>query len=221
MRFATTSVGFAGLAALAALTIALPLVGSGCGRTACFVYTKGEYDAHGSCPAQAAALTNFTDPHCPGPVLTVDGAGVFSLNSTNPDQSLCCYSVTQEDLEQNFSDTCTPPTGAGGAGGFSSQTGSFEGSTSFVAVGVGGANMGCFTCNEELMGLGNNPAQLCPGTSADAWGTLDKCACGGACAGPCNLNLCVGAPMSKECFVCLDTPSSSGCAMELMNCEGT
>jgi hypothetical protein len=81
--------------ALAALAIAcLPLgAGGACtGRTACFTYTQGEYAANGNqCPAAKDALPNFTDPKCPGPVVSVDGPGTF-------DGQICCYPVTYEDI---------------------------------------------------------------------------------------------------------------------------
>jgi len=219
MRLVTTLNGFAALVALAAVTIALPVVGSGCGRTACFVYSQNEHAAHGMCPGQAKALVNFTDPHCPGPVLSVDGAGIFSLNNSNPDQSLCCYPVTQQDLEQTFANGCTPPTGAGGAGGFSSTAQDMT-STGF-AGGVTTGGGGCVSCGQKLGSLGADPGLLCP-QSSGPWSTLETCICGGSgsCTAPCKLNLCMSSPMSKECFACIQDPMmASGCSSELSNCQ--
>lgn len=221
MRLATSLNCFLVFGALAGVTVVLPVVGSGCGRTACFVYTQGEYSKHGACPAQGKALANFTDPRCAGPVISVDGAGVFNLDSTTPDDSTCCYPVTQQDIEQTFGNGCGPPSGAGGAGGFSTATSSFT-STGFVsAVGVGGSTGGCSTCKQELESLGANSAPLCPQSSIP-WTTLSTCICNGnsACAMPCHLNLCMSAPLSKECFNCIQDPAmTSGCTGAFTDCE--
>jgi len=79
---------------LVALVAPAPFVAGGaCGdRTACFTYTPAEYALHHeSCPAREDALPNFSDPSCPGPVVSVDGAGTF-------DGQLCCYPVTYDDV---------------------------------------------------------------------------------------------------------------------------
>src|SRR5690348_7925233 len=94
-------------AALAALALLVPFAGSGgCGsRTACFQYSQAEFDLKMSCPAQDQALPNFTNPSCPGAIVSVDGQGNF-------DGQLCCYPVTYDDITSDCNGT-----GAFGTGG--------------------------------------------------------------------------------------------------------
>jgi hypothetical protein len=218
MRLISPSTGFFGLAALAALTVVLPVSSSGCGRTSCFVFSQTELAHHGgACPAQADALANFTDVSCPGPVNSVDGEGVFTLNATNPDQSLCCYPVTQRDLDPDaLSGECIPP-GSGGAGG----TGGFDVGSSVVGVGVGGGTLGCVTCSQLLEGVPGDPKLACSPLVTDALQSLAACACsGGPCAKLCGLNLCKEATVSMDCRTCLEDTATSGCETELLDCEG-
>jgi len=101
--------------ALAAMFFLLvPLRGSGgcASRQACFTFSKEEFNTLG-CPQQKDALPNFSDPRCPGSIISVDSKGEF-------DGELCCYTVTYGDIVPD----CGP--GAGGqagslnVGGFSS-----------------------------------------------------------------------------------------------------
>ena len=229
MRFVTPSTGFAALAWLAALAVVLPIAESGCGHTACFEYTPGEYQVHNSCPAQADALPNFTDPDCPGPILKVDGPGIFNLNKANPDQSLCCYPVTQQAIDPTFADGCVAPSGTGGAGTGVVNPGDgtvFDGS-GFAEVGVSGeggaggfSNGNCVSCGAELDGKGAEPTLLCPQAQAP-WSALQTCICGsaGACFTQCKLNLCQNATMSQECVSCVMAGATNGCGSELTTCD--
>jgi hypothetical protein len=221
MRLISTSTGFFGLGGLAALAVVLPVWSSGCGHTACFVFTQGEYAAHNACPAPKDALASFTDPHCPGPVVSVDGEGIFNLNDVNPDQSLCCYPVTQQAIDHDdISGVCQGPSFGGGGfggGGFGGiDVGGF-GEVSSVGGGAGGP---CFNnCNMVLNGA--NPSQLCPDqSSAEAWAALASCACtsGNPCFKVCQLNVCSNALVSKECLSCLEGPTS-GCASAVAMCQ--
>jgi len=219
MRLLARRAGFLTFAALTVAAGTLPVWSVGCGaRSACFVYSQGEYAAHQSCPAQATALPFFTDPHCAGPVVSVDGDGSFSLNQDNPEQSFCCYPVTQVDIDPDLlSGDCMPP-GAGGAGAGGFGVG---GSTTFdvgtTVVGVGGMG-GCFNnCNVLLSGA--DPKFVCGG-AADVWSQLLTCACDAAstCLKVCNLNICGGHPMTTDCLACLDDPTSN-CPMEVAACQ--
>lgn len=220
MRLVSTSTGFFSLGVLVAMALMLPVWSSGCGHTACFVFTQGELRANNNaCPAPKDALASFTDPHCPGPVVTVDGEGIFNLNEANPDQSLCCYPVTQQTIDPEvFSGECQGPVGVGGDKGIGGG-GTFGAGGSF-GVSVGGGGGPCFNnCNMVLMGA--NPDQLCPDeSSAQSWALLVSCACtsGNPCAKICDLNICSHALVSKECLSCLEDPSS-GCAKDVAGCQ--
>lgn len=197
------------LAALAGVTVVLPVAGAGCGRTACFVYSQAEHDAHGTCPAQQDALPFFSSASCPGLVVSVDGAGVFDLNDTRPADSLCCYPVTQQDVELADDRIDCLPTGVGGT---------FGGGTDFGAggsFGVGGGFGECFTC--EQLASGASPDLVCP-ESLDAWIALQGCACASSstCASTCELNLCAGTPSTAECQGCLG--GLDACDVPLADC---
>jgi hypothetical protein len=220
MRLLVRRAGFFTFTALTLTAGTLPVWSAGCGnRSACFVYSQGEYAAaHNACPAQAKALPFFTDPHCAGPVVSVDGEGSFTLNDTNPDQSLCCYPVTQQDISADaLSGDCMPPgVGGAGAGGFG-----VGGATTFdvaTTVGVGGMPGGCFNnCNVLLQG--GDQKFVCGG-AANVWASLLDCVCNATstCVKVCQLNICSGHPMTKDCLACLDDPMSS-CTMELAACQ--
>jgi hypothetical protein len=217
MRLVSHRTRFLGLAALAVATIVGPIAASGCGRTACFVYTKAEYDAHaGSCPAEAKALPNFTDATCPGAVVSVDGPGIFNLNADQPDESLCCYPVTQRDIDPDFTNgECAGPNAVGGGG----IGGSFGGG---VAVSAGGGFGGCVTCGELLAGHGSpSSASVCSGQVSSAWQDVELCACAAdsPCAKVCALNLCKDATISQDCRACLEDTATSGCDSELIGCK--
>lgn len=218
MRSISPRTGFAALALLAVATVALPVASSGCGRTACFVFTQSEHDAHGACPGQQQALTNFTDPKCAGPVVSIDGEGVFQLNVQNPAESLCCYPVTQRDVDAlDLAGDCAS-LGVGGAGGAGNAGGTI---TSVVAVGTGGGKPGgCTRCKDLLMGASTDPNLLCPGVGS-SWAAVQGCGCGdaGPCGKLCALNLCSGAPISPDCLTCLDDTANSGCGPALANCD--
>jgi hypothetical protein len=226
MRLPFPRAGLAGFSLLAATAIVLSVSSGGCGRTACFVYTQDEYDRAGhTCPAQKDALVNFTDPHCAGPIISVNSAGEFSLLSTDPtrQQGLCCYSVTEESVTPTFASGCTGPGGQGGAGG-SVTMGMGEvdvGETVGDFMGVGGGPNGpCVTCSQVLLGVGM--AQLCPGSvNAKAWDNLLGCLCGvdaGPCGETCSFNVCQNQPISTDCSSCIESASGI-CAADLMTCE--
>ncbi|MFT3773166.1 MAG: hypothetical protein QM820_47915 [Minicystis sp.] len=220
MRLISPFTGFFGLAALASMAVAFPIASSGCGRSACFVFSQSEFNAQGSCPPMKTALAHFTDTVCPGPVTTVDSEGVFTLNDENPAQSLCCYSVTQKDFDPEvFNGECIGPGfGGGGSGGVG---GGFGGGSVGVTVGVGGGFMGCVTCNQLLNGVIADPNLGCSPEVLTAWQDLQLCGCadGNPCAKVCNLNLCKNAPVSKECSACLADPTKSGCGPEVLECK--
>ncbi|APR76372.1 Hypothetical protein A7982_01719 [Minicystis rosea] len=216
MRLLAPSHRFFGLAVLAAMVSTFPLAGGGCGRSACFVFSQGEYDVHSACPPMKSALAHFTDTSCPGPVMSVDGDGAFTLNESDPDQSLCCYPVTQQHIDPEIFDTdCTPPGTGGGSGiggGFSSTA---------IAVGVGGGFMGCVTCSQLLGGVAADPNLACSTQATIAWQDLQACGCAAenACVKVCELNLCKNAPVSKECRTCLADAATSGCDEEIIACQ--
>jgi hypothetical protein len=221
MRLPLPRAGLWSLFLLAGTAITLSASSGGCGRTACFVYTLAEYDrAGGTCPAQKDALADFTDPSCAGPVISVDGAGEFSLLSTDPtgQNGLCCYSVTQEDVTPTFAGGCTGP-GHGGAGGAGGTGGVAGTSVVEVGVGAGGTSGGCVTCNQVLMGASMN--QICDMIAMAAWSTLQSCLCGdaGLCAAVCSLNVCQMQPITSECASCV-LSTNGGCGPQLMACEG-
>ena len=213
MRLVSPSTGFFGLAVLVASAITFPIAGSGCGRSACFVCSEGEYNVHSSCPAANAALAHFTDRTCPGPVMTVDGEGVFTLNEDEPDQSLCCYPVTQQHIDPEVFDTDCLPSANGGGG--------IGGGSVGIAVGVGGGFMGCVTCGQLLAGTASDPNLACSTQTTIAWQDLQGCGCStsSACAKVCELNLCKDHPASVECRSCLSDTATSGCDAEIIECK--
>jgi hypothetical protein len=113
------------LAILGAGALIIPFAGSGgcSSHTACFTFSQSELAENGHmCPLPQDALSQFSDPNCPGPVVAVNGPGQF-------DGELCCYPVTFEAV--------TPACANGGSGGSSSG---------------GGAGGACdVTCAEALM----------------------------------------------------------------------
>ena len=201
------------LAAAALGSIVLPVVSSGCGRSACIVYSKGEYDANASCPLQKDALPYFTDATCPGPVVSVDGEGVFELNTNNADQSFCCYPVTQRavELDEQRAD-CIPPN-TGGVGGFENGTS--------VGVGPGGPGgaFGCLSCSQAFSAHVSGGSDLLCGPALDTWFDLQGCVCASsACTEVCELNFCQDAPVTDECATCVSS-ASSGCSDILQTCS--
>lgn len=191
------------LTGAASAAIVLPTISAGCSRTSCIVYSKAEYDVHASCPAQKDALPYFTDATCPGPVISVDGEGVFDLNADNADHSLCCYPVTQQTIELDDQRVDCIVTGTGGTGGFE------IGGSSGVG-GVGGGFAGCFTCSQVLSAkISADPDLICPELS-DPWFSLQACACaqGSGCFAQCELNLCQNTPVSIDCSNCLSGTSN-------------
>jgi hypothetical protein len=211
----------AGRLAVAALVATLPFSGSACGRTACFQFTQDLYDQHGACPAQENALANFSDPSCPGPVVSVDSEGTF-------DGELCCYSVTQQAIDPVIGGGCF--NGGGFGGGFGGVSVGFGGAggvnTTAISVttGVGGqgGSPGCSTCAAEAATPSMDQSLLCP-DAATFWDALTSCACGtGACSAACFDTFCVGLSSSgtSPCMTCLADPSSFGCGIALNNCLG-
>src|SRR5262245_28551651 len=68
----------------------LPASAAGCQSTACFVWEAG-----GSCPSQAAAMSFFFAGGCSIDVKSVDGEGHL-------DGQLCCYSVTKRSADDEL-----------------------------------------------------------------------------------------------------------------------
>ncbi len=190
---------------LAAVAVGLPFAASGAcgGGTACFQYNESEYAFNGdSCPAQNDALPNFSDPDCPGPVVSVNSAGTF-------DGQLCCYAVTYDRIvpdcgtaNPTTSSGIAPPSGVGG---------SFSTSVVTATASTGPA---CFlTCSSAMMN-GGAPCGAPDGVSA--YDALQSCACNGtldSCAGSCPV-FCQSGPLDATCNPCLE----SVCNTELMAC---
>ncbi|MEZ4294195.1 MAG: hypothetical protein R3B70_04395 [Polyangiaceae bacterium] len=77
---------------IAAATLVLLLVPTGCGPIGCFPAER----AGGTCPAEADALPFFGDPDCGGTVASVDSEP--SLRNGTPEEgALCCYAITTQD----------------------------------------------------------------------------------------------------------------------------
>lgn len=200
------------LALAATGALVLPIASAGCGRSACIVYSKGEYDVGATCPLQKQALPYFSDSTCPGPVVSIDGEGVFTLNEENEDQSLCCYPVTQQVVEFDDQRVDCIPAGTGGFGGVGGQ---FSAGTSTG----GGSFPGCFTCGQAFSAMFDaDPDLLCP-ESVSAYFDLQSCTCAGGseCVSVCSLNFCQSAPVSDECVSCVS--SSSSCSDLLNTCS--
>jgi hypothetical protein len=195
------------------ILLGMPLSSTACGRTACFSWSKGE----GACPAQKDALTFFSDPRCPGNVVSVDSEATVEFEGR-----LCCYEVTQNDVhfDQGEANLCDPGAssgaGAQGAGGFSS--GSSGVTTSVASSGTTGAggNAGCIHCAEAFGSSIPPDGVLCPG-SKELLFVLSDCVCNGACIGPCADTLCTGFSPSEGCGTCMQDPEG-GCGNELQEC---
>jgi hypothetical protein len=187
----------------AAAIVALAFTGGGCGREACFTWSQVE----GSCPAQADALPFFTNPKCPGKVLSVDSEGASSLDGT-----LCCYQVTQRELTDES--LCQ---GFGGAS--PSESSSFVSSTGQGGFGAAsttgaGGSASCAHCSDAF-GFAPTQQPLCPGSDA-LFKTMFGCACGGACSADCGDTFCAGNPTGMACFTCLE--DKAGCQAEFSAC---
>lgn len=215
MRLISARTGLFGVVGYALFGLTLPVSSGGCGRTACFVYSQVEYDAHGgTCPSQASALPNFSSQSCLSAVVSVDGPGDFTLNADVPTQSLCCYPVTQRQVEPDFTNgECVGTGGAGGVGGFFGED---------VGVGVGvGGGFGCVTCGGLLNGKGTIGNGACFFEAQQAWDDLKLCACdaASACFNACQLSLCIDAVTSEDCRACLVDTAASGCDAAVAACN--
>jgi hypothetical protein len=191
----------------AAMAIALPFsTGGGCGsRAACFQFSQAQFAAQNGCPAQADALPNFTDPHCPAGIVSVDSAGSF-------DGELCCYEVTYDDI--------VPDCGSGGMGGttgIGSGPPPFSGGMVAVSTATSSSSSGgpfpCTSSCSQAVGTGEVP---CPGLTASELSALQDCAqCNtfppGStdCTGECPQLCASGGPFDSNCQACL-----------MMNCAG-
>ena len=160
----------------------------------------------GACPAQAEALPFFSDPRCPGKVVSVDSDGTL----THEDQ-LCCYAVTQSDASN--ASLCA---GAGGASS-GSETAGFGGASSFSVTSTSSAipdgGTSCARCGDAF--ALPQPKPVC----ADSAGRLNAvmtCACSGACAAECGDSLCASTMVSSTCFTCLEDPA--GCQVDFAAC---
>lgn len=201
-----------------AILLGVPLSSSACGRTACFSWSTGE----GACPAQNDALRFFSDPKCPGNVLSVDSEG-----SSDFEGRLCCYAVTQNDIhfDEGIDNTCisgssssgiSPGSGVGaqGAGGFGSSSVSFA-----SATGTGGSTVmpPCIHCADTLASPLPPDASFCSGEAKMLFFALSDCVCNGACAAACGDNACSGFETSFECGNCMKD-EMVGCGTQLNQC---
>ncbi len=191
-----------GLALALASTLALPFAftagGAGCGsRTACFAFTQGEYAQNGdACPSPSEALMSFTDPTCPGPVVSVDGPGSF-------DGELCCYPVTEDGITPD----CGNNGGTGGA--TSSGTGPLPPTGGDTSTSSGGFCLP--TCAMVLA----NGGQACGGTSQSDLFALLSCT-DASCAMECPSFLAGGIEgADSTCTPCLD----ASCSTQLAACQ--
>jgi hypothetical protein len=144
---------------LTVMVACLPFAGGGgCGsRTACFQFTQAEFDQMSSCPGPKDALAEFTDPRCPGAIVSVDGPGSF-------DGQICCYPVTYDDI--------VPDCGNSGTGAVG--TGAFPGTT--AGGGVTTVTTSCAATCAFAIQLNDGPP--CASASAlNAWMNLLSCAC--------------------------------------------
>jgi hypothetical protein len=178
-----------------ATLLALPSALSGCGQTACFVWTEQE----GVCPGASEALQFFNQEGCAGHVSSVEGPGSF-------DGQLCCYPVSYRDTYQ----VCSEP-GVGGDIGVS------PGNPVGGVGGVGGTPP-CTICEEGLVDPGTATQILCP-DSFDAFDALFVCGCSGPCASACEGAWCfLEGPASDACVECMKLAAPDGCAAELDVC---
>ncbi len=190
-------------ALLAAMVLLLPVAASGaCGsRTACFQYTQAEFNVNMSCPNPNSALAEFTDPNCPGPIISVDGAGTF-------DGQICCYPVTYGDI--------TPACGTGGA----PSTGT-TGTTTFPGSSGTVTTTGLMCPPTCAASVDSDDSAPCGSTNAfTAWQALQPCACGGLdadsgtdCGFSCG-SFCQSLGMDPDCMSCLQ----NNCGSLLENC---
>jgi hypothetical protein len=174
-----------------ALAFALPLGASGCGKQACFFWTKAE----GACPSQDEAINFFNDQNCASSIESVDSEPEF-------DGELCCYDVTENDISDV---PC-----AGGAGGFGTGV---VGSAA-VSTGTGG----CVSCSSVANSafMGTVPMGLCS-SSQQLFDSLQSCLCAGSCQAVCTDNMCLNQPASTPCFDCA-TDSAVGCGNQFSAC---
>jgi hypothetical protein len=162
------------VSAAVALALALPLSTQGCAETACFVYTDAEIAAHGnSCPSAAEALASFADPRCPGKVVSVDGAGEYTPDAQKPGQGLCCYPVTQRQIELDPNRTDCPDPNA------------------------------CSSCADLLDGTVDLSQLCAADRAAWDSIVTCVCAPGSVCEASCAFDACQGATPSAECEGCL------------------
>ncbi|MEP7123846.1 MAG: hypothetical protein ABJE95_23155 [Byssovorax sp.] len=177
---------------LVAAVVALPFVGGGCGREACFTWTTAE----GMCPARSDALAFFSNPKCPGKVTSVESEGTSELDGT-----LCCYQVISR--AQSDEASCQ------GFGGASSESVGFAASTGSV-----GSGPSCAHCGDTINTAPSKP--ICP-ESQPFIDDFVTCACSESCASDCGDNLCVSTPTSMACFTCLEDPT--GCQSQFSACS--
>jgi hypothetical protein len=212
--------------ALAAMTLAVPFVGSGgcASRTACFAFTVPEFDMHMSCPSQSDALVDFTSPTCPGPIVSVDGPGSF-------DGELCCYPVTYDDINSDCGNSANggAVVGAGGSAGTNTfppvgpgpGAGPTSGPTSGPSSGTGTGTCPQ-TCAVALAAGGSLPPCSTNSIGVEAWGALlGACACatfegdgGLGCESAC-VSFCQSLGIDPGCMSCL----ADKCPVQLAVCQ--
>jgi len=164
-------------AAVAGAMILLPFKAGGCGRSACFTFSKASHDAMGSCPSAADAMARFNGPCGSGAISAVQGDGAF-------DGEFCCYDVVQDD---SFAGDCF---------------GGFGGGVDVGGVGGVGGSPPCITCG--VAASEGVFAPLCGGLSQSLWSDLQSCGCD-LCADACSQSICIDLPVDMSCAPCLQT----------------
>lgn len=178
------------VSAAVALALALPLSTQGCAETACFIYTDGELAVHGdSCPSAAEALASFAHPRCPGKVVSVDGAGEYTPDAQKAGQGLCCYPVTQRQVELDPNRSECPDPNA------------------------------CASCSTLLDGTATDLSGLCAADRDAWELILGcVCVSGSQCESACLSDACAGGLPGFTCMDCL-VSFPSDCSDPITTCE--
>ena len=79
---------------LAAATVMMLLVPTGCNPIGCFDAAR----SNGTCPPPNEAAKFFGDPECGGLVASVDSEATLRVDEKTGG-NLCCYSITDKDPE--------------------------------------------------------------------------------------------------------------------------
>jgi hypothetical protein len=184
---------------LAVAALALPLKAGGCGTsTACITVTSAQL-LNGTCPSAQVAQNRFSDPDCPGSIVSVDSDGTL-------DDNLCCYSVTSESGNSEI-DCGSTGDGIGGDTSFESSSTGFGGGD-----GTGGGQTFGNTCQDALNGA---PVSSLSPASKMVLMSLQTCACNGTCMTSCDPTLCLSNAPDTGCLSCLQT----SCSAQLTACH--